>query len=47
MRICGLTPPIQKVFEITRFDKTFDIHAGENSTRASSVSQKTYSRHTA
>ena len=34
MRICGLTPPIQKVFEITRFDKSFDIHAGENLARA-------------
>lgn len=29
LRICGLTPHIQKVFEITRFDKAFDIHAGE------------------
>lgn len=34
MRICGLTPQIQKVFEITRFDKSFDIHAGENAQHA-------------
>ncbi len=34
MRICGLTPPIQKVFEITRFDKSFDIHAGETAAHA-------------
>ncbi len=34
MRICGLTPQIQKVFEITRFDKSFDIHAGETAPHA-------------
>ena len=34
MRICGLTPQIQKVFEITRFDKSFDIHAGEKAPQA-------------
>lgn len=34
MRICGLTPPIQKVFAITRFDKTFDIHEGETAAHA-------------
>jgi anti-sigma B factor antagonist len=34
MRICGLTPQIQKVFEITRFDKSFDIHAGERAPQA-------------
>jgi anti-sigma B factor antagonist len=34
MRICGLTPPIQKVFEITRFDKSFDIQAGETTPHA-------------
>ena len=35
MRICGLSPQIQKVFEITRFDKSFDIHPGENAAHAS------------
>ena len=34
MRICGLKPPIQKVFEITRFDKSFDIQKGENVSHA-------------
>ncbi len=34
MRLCGLTPQIQKVFEITRFDKSFDIQPGENAARA-------------
>jgi anti-sigma B factor antagonist len=34
MRVCGLTPQIQKVFEITRFDKSFDIHPGENAAHA-------------
>lgn len=29
VRICGLAPPIQKVFEITNFDKSFDIVANE------------------
>jgi anti-sigma B factor antagonist len=29
MRLCGLAAPIQRIFEITRFDKTYDIHAGE------------------
>lgn len=34
VRICGLRPPIQKVFEITRFDKSFDIHKGESVSHA-------------
>ncbi len=34
MRLCGLTPQIQKVFEITRFDKSFDIQSGESAAHA-------------
>lgn len=34
MRLCGLTPQIQKVFEITRFDKSFDIQKGEGAQHA-------------
>ncbi len=34
MRVCGLTPDIYKVFQITRFDKAFDIHAGEAANQA-------------
>lgn len=34
IRICGLSPEIQKVFEITKFDKLFDIHPGEDRVRA-------------
>ena len=34
MRLCGLTPQIQKVFEITRFDKSFDIQKGETAVHA-------------
>jgi len=34
MRLCGLTPQIQKVFEITRFDKSFDIQKGETAAHA-------------
>lgn len=30
MRICGLTPNIRKVFEITNFTKVFEILADEN-----------------
>ncbi len=29
-RICGLSPSIEKVFEITNFMKTFEITAGED-----------------
>ena len=34
MRLCGLTAQIQKVFEITRFDKSFDIQKGEGAAQA-------------
>lgn len=30
LRLCGLSPQIQKVFEITKFDKSFDIQRNEN-----------------
>lgn len=29
LRLCGLSPQIQKVFEITKFDRSFDVQAGE------------------
>ena len=34
MRISGVSPQIQKVFEITRFDKSFDIQKGETAAHA-------------
>lgn len=30
VKICGLTPNIEKVFKLTRFDKLFDIFARED-----------------
>lgn len=29
LRLCGLSPQIQKVFEITKFDRSFDVHPNE------------------
>jgi anti-sigma B factor antagonist len=34
LRLCGLSPDIEKVFAITKFDKLFDIHPGEKRDRA-------------
>jgi anti-sigma B factor antagonist len=34
LRICGLSADIQKVFEITKFDRLFDIHPGEDRVHA-------------
>lgn len=35
LRICGVTPQIFTVFEITNFDKSFDIKSGESVEHAS------------
>ncbi len=34
IRLCGLSPDIEKVFAITKFDKLFDIHPGETRDKA-------------
>ena len=34
VRLCGLSPDIEKVFAITKFDKLFDIHPGETRDKA-------------
>ncbi len=30
LRLCGLSPQIQKVFEITKFDRSFDVQPNED-----------------
>jgi anti-sigma B factor antagonist len=35
LRVCCLKPPVRMIFELTRLDKAFEIHSGEEEAVAS------------